>query len=1134
MSQSNSAPSLEAVASSEPHASHKSADSSASMPGFSVERDFEFKIKTIIGTSARNSQQLAVQDDLVAATASGGIVVSKIDTQHNSVLKQRFFCANVSYHNDESSSWSSTPRVSGADAYLKMYEKSCLGQFSSEDARDAFGYQISNNASEVYGNSFVSNEKDEFFLAGTGGSGTSTTATSSSSPSKLKDKVRSISCVAISPNKKLLAVGESGYQPRVLIFSLAPNSQDCPIMIIHEHSFGVHALSFSPDSRFLCSLGVVNDGCINVWKLGINSAALSASNRLSNIVHKMIWHQDLIITLGLRFIKIWNFDTSAVATTITANTAAANTATNTTAAGHRSIVLRGKNVHLGPLMNSNFVDASMLNEDEMLIVANYNQLLLLSLNFETPRITPLEPRISKVGAFAVDHDAGLIWLEDGDGDNNKVESLPVESLKTVELSQINVPSPTRSPIRAHSQLNEVFGGGGGGGGGGVACHDQSSDHAGGRSVVVKICVFTPTHLICLKNNDTICFYNKAKHEMDQVLTRAVISNIAGVKRTCTNEYLVFSNNGKIEQFSSDLTSSLKPLLDFKVPGTGIIQNTLTAVEKLAQDTYALGDKYGSVYVVQRTETNSPARYEIVYQVQAHVTAVNDVIFFYSQDQDFVCSISRDRMIQLFTREADQKWSLWQTLSTHNGNLLKALYQDDRLYVCSSDRSISVHTFSRDANSSLSLNRTKLISLRSTPTAMALFDSDLVVSTADKQILIFDIASFELKRSLKLINEKLNESLMVASFVKYRHLLIVWSNDKSIRSFNYVTGRPVGVTWGHSDSLLGLLLRVQEDDAEAEAQAELISISNDGCLFSWSIVESSAAAASASPESSSIERSSANSRQEENTLVLSHAKVTRKILPTVIASSSLSLSLSPSSSSSSSLQSPVRSSLKERLMQAAEKNSNSNSNSHACSASPPKLTAATQKRLEMKNAAITNNTTTIDSPPRSKRHSMSPTPNIAKSPSPIRAMLPVLDKSSHIAGISKLNTPLRSPSPSPRPKSVEPVAVVSKPPHMRPYVHLNNTTSRPASRNSNSPTRSKNVAAAGAAGAAATYFGTSMAHLVTLQSRLDLFSVDEKRAVLAKLDEIRSVLSDEESVLETYSDKLVALVERKLNLNGENE
>ena len=62
---------------------------------------FNLNIKKIIGTSAKNPHQFFIQDDLIAYTASGGVVVCTIDIETNEVIAQRFFCANISYTNPQ-------------------------------------------------------------------------------------------------------------------------------------------------------------------------------------------------------------------------------------------------------------------------------------------------------------------------------------------------------------------------------------------------------------------------------------------------------------------------------------------------------------------------------------------------------------------------------------------------------------------------------------------------------------------------------------------------------------------------------------------------------------------------------------------------------------------------------------------------------------------------------------------------------------------------------------------------------------------------------------------------------------------------------------------------------------------------
>lgn len=71
-----------------------------------------------------------------------------------------------------------------------------------------------------------------------------------------RERVKAVSCVALSPNGKFLAAGETGYGPRVNIFSTMPGGfSDIPLTTLTEHSFGVRCVAFSPTSRWLATLG---------------------------------------------------------------------------------------------------------------------------------------------------------------------------------------------------------------------------------------------------------------------------------------------------------------------------------------------------------------------------------------------------------------------------------------------------------------------------------------------------------------------------------------------------------------------------------------------------------------------------------------------------------------------------------------------------------------------------------------------------------------------------------------------------------------------------------------------------------------------------------------------------------------
>lgn len=318
------------------------------------------------------------------------------------------------------------------------------------------------------------------------------------------------------PNKRLLAIGESGYQPRILIFSLASNSQQSPIMAIYEHTFGINNLVFSPDSRFLCSLGVVNDGCINVWKLGSNNIQLQASNRCSNIIHKVIWHENTIVTIGLRFIKLWKFDSG-----------------NT----NKPVVLKGRNAHLGNFMNSIFIDMTLINEDELVLIANGNQLLLLKLNFDSPKLVALKTPDYGFCSIAADLQDELIWLGDL---NTNLESFNIADLTPIEVNNVR-PASSPSSIGSNSlqqQLSGVFG---------METSQVPS------STIVQLSNFSRDYLLYSTKNEEIMLWNKESGR-NQPLATSIIRQISGVKKSNEKEYLVFSKTGTVEQFHQTLVN----------------------------------------------------------------------------------------------------------------------------------------------------------------------------------------------------------------------------------------------------------------------------------------------------------------------------------------------------------------------------------------------------------------------------------------------------------------------------------------------------------------------------------------------------------------------------------------------------
>lgn len=1040
---------------------------------------FNLNIKKIIGTSARNSQQFSIQDDLIAYTASGGVVVSTINSHNHEVISQRFFCANISSKRDYFDSNHDTCNginnnsISSANAYLNMIRNETV----EEIRKDYYGYPINSDPIAIYGT--LSDSIDDSCGNGNGNG-------ASSSPSKMKDKVRSINCMAISPNKKLLAIGEIGYQPRILIFSLAENSSDNPIWSIYEHSFGIHSLAFSLDLKNLCSLGLINDGFINIWRVGsytpngslnsantnnTNTVSLVASNRCSSMVNKLVWHENLIITLGLRFIKLWKFEDDTIN-------------------GKKPQVLKGKNVILGSLISGNFIDASILNDDELLVITNSNQLLLLKLSFESPKIISLKSPDFEFSSLVVDYHEEKVWFG--------TKNYRIESWAFGELIPGSVDSPLTVPSSPSAKLINGF------------TSASSLDGLMSRPII-RIFNFSETHLIFLNDCEEIEFMNKSTCEFSVVAT-SLLKNLSGLKYTHLEEFLAFSKNGCIKKLID--TSELEDLVEFPLAITDSVSNAVTAVERQS-DTLIIGDKYGTLSILKLLLIQG--EYNILYQTKAHSSTINDIIYFEYEKFQVICSISRDRMIQVFSKTDDtDTWDLLQTLPIHNGNLLQIAQSQNHIYVCSLDRSISIHKLTietnTDGSNKLRFYQEKIITLKQTPLCMKLFDKDLVVSTNDKSILIYGISkNFELKRTLRLVNEKINESLLVESFIKYRNLIIVWSSDKSLRAFNYFNGKEIGVAWGHLESVLQLYLYQDH---------ELISIGNDACLFSWEIVES--LKASSESMGSQVEETSSNmneafnlqqqrqqnqqQQQQQQVTIPLYTKVTRKILPTI----------------------PVKPSSELKSIE-KEKPTTSIASAASAPAVTPKLTAATLKRIEAKNnAGVSSSTGSRPTSPLRPAPSVNNLSSSASYKMVTRGNISSQrNNTNNNSNITKLQSPMKTPTVSTSPKRpsspTRPMVdtmsstITSKP---RPRVFMSSSPTPPSRFISRRDEKNLVDSAIG-----------KLDDIINIISKCDL---NEKQIIRTRLEQTLALLIDnraeaEQKLLEEYSDRLIDLVLKKLKL-----
>ncbi|KAM9924211.1 hypothetical protein OXX59_004684 [Metschnikowia pulcherrima] len=833
--------------------------------------------ESVRGTTSQRAAQFAVCGDQIAYVAGSGVVVAKI--QGKTVEKQRLFVAN------------GTEIASSVYGYPKGIEIP-----DEELKRDSFGFPVGHT--HYYRGTSAENES----------SSTSSLELKdgSSHPaiSKLKDKVRAPTCVAISPSGRVLAVGETGYQPRVLLFSLAPDSASQPFAVIREHTFGVEHVEFAPNSRYLCSLGTVNDGFLHVWKYSATTVTHRAANKCTNTVNDVLWHANAtefgeIVTLGLRSIRIWSLDTREP-----------NSPSKVAA-------LRGRNIILGRFLESNFQAAIPLGEDEILIqeLTNY---YLLSLKGD-PQIHQIVLDSTKISGIAVDTSENAIWVLDHDFMSQTLSSQELTLVSETEAEPNNPISPSKSN-------------------GSRSCFQETA--------ILKAQACGTSHFVYLTNTGEILLHERSTRQ-NFTLVSSLVSSVSGGKRTSSGELLLFSKNGQVVALTA--SDDVIPIINHELPQAESVQNELTAVEK-SETTLFLGDKYGSLTIAD----NSGAEPKAELVIKAHASSINDIVSFEVDNIPLLCSISRDRMIQVYHKT--DTWDVLCTLPLHTANLLSVKVSGSFLYVCSADRSISVHEIVGNNSSGIDapkviISLKKTISLKNSPLAMDVSETEFVISSSDRSLSVYDKQTLEFKRSVKLFDEKTAEALCVDRFMLLEsNKIAVFGNDRSLRLYDLDSGKQSACVWGHKDSVIGIF----------ESNGQILSLGSDGCLFRWNVLHEGDSEKHQIP--TKLEPKSSISEIEDSPLL---AKVTRKFLPTAQMAR---LNISPKRpASTEGVVLPEPESPTPRLTSATLKRIEARKKAQNGAISAPK-TASTQEKYPTKSPSRSKSV----SPPKAQS-STAPTP-----------------------------------------------------------------------------------------------------------------------------------------------------------------
>ncbi|KAF9146978.1 mitogen-activated protein kinase binding protein 1 [Linnemannia schmuckeri] len=668
-----------------------------------------------------------------------------------------------------------------------------------------------------------------------------------SNPSSNKNvKPKPISCLSFSPDGQFLAIGETGHQPRILIWEVASQSL---VGELQGHKFGVQAVQFSPNSKFVVSLGFQHDGYIHVWNWRTNTQI--ASNKVTSKVNALAFSADgsYFVTAGLRHIKFWYLNVGA----------------NKRAGSSSTRVLDGRSGILGELRDSSYVDVVCSQDGRFTYAITSNGVLCL---FSEGRIMEKWIDLHVRGAYSINLEERCVICACTDG---FIRLFEPETLQYI----VTLPKP--SPVGTF----------------GIATHRELQEEQMQHEVIADVLASqfdaSSSSLICIYSDRSIIVWNLADHK------NAVISishhfhsdcvwGVEMVPELATAEqggslfppetFATYSADGSILFWNlDDNVSALPPPADSNRLSTGdttapphahkeIIRvlyadencrswiqspETQDAMDpgynivplecgvrtvKISPDgkLLASGDKGGNLRVHSLSTLE-----KLTYQ-EAHDTEILAIDFTDSEAQDsslLVATAGRDRLLHIFDVQND--YALVQTLDDHSSSItcIKFAADGSRMMSCGADKSI-IFRHCQKNDDGMTFQPYHQAPGRASFYDMALHGPSQTMSvvSGDRRFSVYALESGKSIHTFKAETKGNDLTAGMAEACSMTHLSVDPSgtiaaasgSDKSVRIYDLLHGTCLAHMIAHSELVTSVKF--------ANGLNRIISTSADGCVLVW--------------------------------------------------------------------------------------------------------------------------------------------------------------------------------------------------------------------------------------------------------------------------------------------------------------
>ncbi|CAK7565938.1 MAG: hypothetical protein SEPTF4163_003868 [Sporothrix epigloea] len=692
-----------------------------------------------------------------------------------------------------------------------------------------------------------------------------------------RERIKSATCLSLSRDGRFLAVGETGYAPRVLIFNLDDTSSNTPLVSINEHNFGVAAVAWSADSRYLASLGAANDGFLYIWRIDprTGAAKLFQQNRCTSYVRGMIWlGGNRLLTFGVRHVKIWR----------TEEVAGLNTSPTKSRYGgsdgyftplpayqqqkeqqpqHRA--LPGRNILLGSLLEATFSCAAPLPGGHAVICTETGDICLLESANKQIKLSRV--RDTQLALSCVSVRSGRVYFGSKSGYSltMDIEDLLLEGRHNSQTPSVSsTPSSSSLPTSSPSLQSRLS-----------FCVPST------RTGLVAM-GFLTGHVVTIDTRQSIDIFSGIDHvpgddpapHVKRIPIPGHGEPILGIQAlSMPNEanatFFTWSSSGRILLWNmeGEIVSSLQVHIDQAATGDDLeLTNQLSAVRATqGAKLFVTADRCGIVRIVDY------ATKQTILETKAHASVCQSISLFEKGPKLLLATCGRDRTAQLFQRLCDGTIEHFQTLEFAAKAVQVLISPDDKVITCSFDRTLQVYDLvsKEDEPDVMAAIPSRVITLKASPSSMALAPDarTVFVSLLDRTVCQYDLTTSRLVSSFKCVDEGGTETAMldalvfgtqetgISTAVNFTPLNIMTSDtpfllglsntDKSVRIYDALTGAFLDREWGHTEAINGVALIEEVGETNSLAIPgrpsafpsgcrKVVSVGSDGTIMFWSL------------------------------------------------------------------------------------------------------------------------------------------------------------------------------------------------------------------------------------------------------------------------------------------------------------